>query len=229
MATSTSFLPNKDAALLAWSLNFSAKITATPTAYGLTAPQATAYATLHTNYATALAACDPGERSKSLVAAKNAARAALKSSARLLALLVQGTASVTDAQKLELGLTVRAMPSPIPPPAYAPALDVVSVSGRTVRIRLHDSTDAARRGKPAGVNGATVLSFVGTTPPDGVDGGWKFEGNTGRTIVDVVFPETVAAGAKVWLAAFWFNGSKQSGPICAPVGTNVQFGVSMAA
>ena len=228
MALSTSFLPNKDAALLAWSLNFSTKITATPTAYGLTAAQATAYDAVHDAYSAALAACDPGERSKSLVSAKNDARTALKNSARLLALLVQGTASVTDAQKVELGLTVRQQPSPIPPPADAPALDVVSVSGRTVRIRLHDSTDAARRGKPAGVFGATVLSFVGAEPPSTATG-WKFEGNTGRTTFSVVFPESVAPGAKVWLAAFWFNGSKESGPACAPVGTNVQFGSSMAA
>src|SRR5260221_10987595 len=82
------FLPNTDAALLAWSLNFSTRITAGPVPLGLTALQATAYAALHTSYATALAACDPGERSKSLVAAKNTARLALKTSARLLAKLV---------------------------------------------------------------------------------------------------------------------------------------------
>jgi hypothetical protein len=59
---------------------------------------------------------------------------------------------------------------------------------------------------------------------------WKFEGNTGRTNVEVVFPSTVAAGAVVWLTAFWFNGRKQSGPACAPVSTNVQgVWVSMAA
>lgn len=222
------FLPNRDAALLAWSLNFSTKITAAPTTYGLTSAQATAYATLHTAYGAALAACAPGERSKSLVAAKNTARAALKTSARLLALLVQGTASVTSAMKLDLGLNVRQAPSPIPPPAHAPALDILSVNGRVVSIRLHDSTDASRRGKPAGVFGAAVFSYVGATPPEST-ADWTFEGNMGKTRVDVTFPESVAAGAKVWLAAFWFNGSKEAGPTCAPVGTNVQFGGLMAA
>jgi hypothetical protein len=28
----------------------------------------------------------------------------------------------------------------------------------------------------------------------------------------------------VWLTAFWFNGRKQSGPACAPVGTNLPGG-----
>lgn len=228
MALTTGFLPNRDAALLAWSLNFSTKISAGAVSYGLTTAQATAYAALHAAYGSALAACAPGERSKSLVATKNTARTALKTQARLLALLVQGTASVTNAQKLDLGLTVRQAPSPVPPPAFAPALDIVSVNGRTVNIRLHDSTDASRRGKPAGVFGAAVFSFVGATPPDSTTE-WTFEGNMGRTLVSVVFPDSVAAGAKVWLAAFWFNGSKESGPTCAPVSTNVQFGGLMAA
>src|SRR5688572_9679270 len=127
---SDGFLPNKDAALLAWSLNFSTRITATPTAYGLVAADATAYAALHTNFATTMAAVDPDERNKIATAAKNTARLALKTSARLLAKRVEGTASVTDAQKLELGLNVRAMPSPIPPPATAPIISITSVMGR---------------------------------------------------------------------------------------------------
>lgn len=209
-------------------MNFSERITATPTAYGLDAADASSYATLHSSYSSGLAACDPGERSKTLVAAKNAARSALKNSARLLAKRVEGTASVTAAQKIELGLNVRAMPTPIPPPAHAPALDIVSVSGRTVRIRLHDSTGASRRGKPAGVAGATIFSYVGqTAPTDPAE--YKFEGNTTRTIIDVVFPDTVAPGAVVWLTAFWRNERDQSGPACAAISTNIQFGVPMAA
>ncbi len=93
-----SFLPNTDAALLAWSLNFNTLITATPTAFGLTAALATAYGTLHAAYATALAACDPAVRNKSAVWTENAARLAVKNDARSLAKLVDGTTSVTNAQ-----------------------------------------------------------------------------------------------------------------------------------
>ena len=111
---STSFLPNTDAALLAWSLNFSTLITATPTAYGLVAGQATAYAALHTAYGTALAACDPAIRTRGAVQTKNTARTNLKNSARSLAKIVEGTPTVTNAQKVTLGLNVRSLPSPIP-------------------------------------------------------------------------------------------------------------------
>lgn len=199
-----------------------------PATYGLVAADATSYSALHTSYANALAACDPGQRSKSLVATKNAARNGLKNAARLLAKRVEGTASVTDAQKIELGLNVRALPSPIPAPSNPPALDVVSVTGRIVRVRLHDSTDASRRGKPAGVAGATVFSFVGAAAPTD-PGAWKFEGNTTRTTIDVLFPDSAAAGAVVWVTAFWRNERDLSGPACAPISTNLQFGVPMAA
>ena len=220
--------PTTDTGLLAWSLNFQTILTASPTTYGLTAAQMTAYGTLHTNYATALAACDPGQRSKTAVAAKNSARSSLKQSARLLANIIDGQSTVTDAQKIDLGLNVRNAPTPTPAPADAPALDIVSVSGRTVSLRLHDATDASRRGRPAGVAGATIFSFVGATPPAGT-AEWNFEGNTTKTNFDVVFPESVAPGTLVWLCAFWRNETDQSGPACSPISTNVQFGSAMAA
>jgi hypothetical protein len=136
---------------------------------------------------------------------------------------------VTDAQKLALGLSVRNAPSPIPPPAVAPGLDVLSVSGFTVDIKLHDASVSGKRGKPPGVSGASVFTHVGETAPADL-GAWQFEGNTGQTKLSVPFPNTLAAGAKVWITAFWFNPRKQSGPMCAPVSTNLPGGsVSMAA
>jgi hypothetical protein len=214
--------------LLAWSLNFSTRITATPTAYGLVAADATAYATLHTSFATALASCDPDERNKIATAAKNTARLALKTSARLLAKRVEGTASVTDAQKLELGLNVRAMPSPIPPPATAPIISITSVMGRTVKIKLK-SADSADRGKPEGVHGAAVFTHVGPTAPATADD-WEFQANTGRTSFTIVFPDTVANGATVWFNAFWFNPRSESGPSAVPISVNLPGGsASLAA
>src|SRR4051812_8301645 len=120
LMASVTFFPSRDDALLAWSAHFRDLIVATPTTYGLTAPLATAYGVLHDAFADALAAAAPATGKKPATSAKNAARLALKSDARLLASLITGTASVTDAQKIELGLTVRAAPSPIPPPSGRP-------------------------------------------------------------------------------------------------------------
>ncbi len=190
-----SFLPDRDSALLAWSLNFKSLITATPTAYGLTAEQASVYDALHEAYATALAAADPSIRNKPATATKNVRRAMLKTQARLLAGLIEHTVSVSDAQKLELGLTVRKPPTPVPAPSASPNIDIVSVNGRSVKVRLHGD-EPGRRGRPAGVQGASVFSYVGEQPTDDISA-WKFEGSTTRTRFDVEFPATVQPGTKV--------------------------------
>jgi hypothetical protein len=112
---------------------------------------------------------------------------------------------VTDTQLVALGLLPRPTRTPVPPPATAPVIDVVSTSGNTVKLRLHAAGDSTRRGKPAGVDGASVFSFVGATPPD-TETEWTFEGVAWqRPLLDVTFPAGTAPGAKVWFTAFWFN------------------------
>src|SRR6185437_8441812 len=162
------------------------------------------------------------------VAAKNDARDVLKNSIRSLAYIVQGTTTVTDAQKLELGLTVQAAPSPNPPPSVQPSLDVVSVTGRTVRIRLHDASGDGKRTKPAGVKSAAICSFVGATAPSDPSA-YKWEGSTGRSIVDITFPESAAPGTQVWLTAMWMNERQQTGPACEPIGATIAYGMSAVA
>jgi len=212
----TNFLPSREADLVTWSANFKAKIAATPTAYGLTAGQASAYGTLHNAFVAAYqTANNPNTRSPSNVIAKNTAMGALEANARMLARMVQATPGVTDQQKSDLGLTVRVGPTPVPPPSDSPNIDVVARMGTTVSTRLHDGS-GSRRGKPAGVAGASVFSFVGAQPPMNVND-WKFEGNNTRTAVDVTFDAGLAPGTVVWLTAFWYNPRGQSGPGCTPI------------
>ena len=42
-------------------------------------------------------------------------------------------------------------------------------------------------------------------------------------------PADTAAGAKVWLTAFYFNERKQNGPACAPVGAVINYGGTLPA
>jgi hypothetical protein len=224
-----SFIPTREASLVTWMANFGSKITSTPTAFGLTAAQATAFGALNTAFVAAYTtAKDPLTRSPANIQAKKTAKVALIANARLLAGIVQKFPAITNAQRSELGLTVHNSPSPVPPPAFAPGVDVVSVTLNTVRLRLHDTVNPSRRGKPAGVSGASIFSFVGAVAPT-EESGWKFEGNASRTVVDVTFTGATAPGAKVWFTAFWFNAKKQSGPASAPVGTNIAGGSAMAA
>jgi hypothetical protein len=170
-----------------------------------------------------------GARSKALVVAKDAAKKALLPFARELYQTVQGAVNVSDADKVLLGVNVRAVPTPRPVPAGSPAADVMSVSGRSVTYRLHDAENAGRRGKPFGVAGAMVFTYVGEVAPTD-PAAFKFEGNLTRTVFTLTFPETVAPGAKVWFTASWFNERGEAGPGCTPVSATIQYGIgSMAA
>lgn len=223
------FLPQTDAALLAWSVNFKTLITATPTAFGLVAAQATAYGALHDTFAAAYqVAKDPDTRTKPNVAAKDAARAALKDDARLLAKLVEGTASVTDAQKYSLGLNVRKQPTPVPAPTTRPGVDLVSAIGRTVTIHIHDSASSSKRGKPAGATAAWVYTFVGAEYPSDPTL-WDFQGATTKAKYEITFANDLPGGTQVWVCAAWINGKQEAGPASVPITTNLQGGGASAA
>lgn len=223
------FLPGKDAELLSWSSNFSTKISAGAVGYGLTTAQATSYAALHSAFSSAYAtAITPSTRTRSAVAAKNDARKTLKSSARMLARIVQATPTVTAPQKLDLGLDPRDVePSPINPPTESPVIEIVAALGRTIKVNLR-SVGSERRGKPDGVAGASLFSYVGATPPTPISA-WTFEGSTTRTSFDIEFASSVPAGSQVWLTAFWFNPRSQAGPACTPISAYIAGGVSAAA
>jgi hypothetical protein len=96
-----------------------------------------------------------------------------------------------------------------------------------VRLKLRDIT-VVRRGRPPGVAGAVVFSFVGATPPTSL-ADWRFEQNTSKTSLEINFPATVPPGARVWFTAFWFNPRAQNGPASAPTGINIPGGMAMAA
>ena len=222
--------PTKDSELATFSPNFSAIVSASPLTYNTTAPAAALLATASAGFVLAYNACRAdGMKSKSLTTTKDAAKAALFLLLRPMYGAISALTTVSDTLNVNLGIAVRRMPSPQPAPSLAPAVTVVSVTGRSVKLRLRDAASPHRIGKPVAVSSATIMSFVGTTPPASM-GLWKFEANVSRTVLDVTFPDTVAAGAQVWFTVFWSNRRDQSGPACDPVGSFLQYGsVSMAA
>jgi hypothetical protein len=230
MPNSTDFLPSRESDLVTWSTNFSTLITANPVIYGLDLGQAAAYAALHAAFIAAYqTANDPSTRTPSAIVSKNDAKDALIASARDLAGIAQNFPGITDVLRSDLGITVPdTEPTPILPPSDPPGMDIISAVGRTVRLRLHDFNSPASRGKPDGVAGAAVFSFVGDTAPVELDD-WQFEGNTTRTSVDVEFAPEVPNGSTVWLTAFWFNPRAQSGPAAQPLSTNIPGGLAQAA
>jgi hypothetical protein len=226
---SKSYLPTREPELVTWMANFAGQVTEDPVSYGLTEAQGTELGTLNTNFQQNYELANhPQTRSPTNIEAKNTAKRALVAYVRQMVEIIQGQPSTTDAQRRTLGITVRdADPTPVPPPDVAPRLDVVSVSGWLVSLRLHDG-ESARRAKPAGGKGATLFSFVGETPPTDI-AAWKVEGSTSKTATQVMFPNQLTPGTKVWLTAFWFNPRLESGPACAPVGTQINYGGLAAA
>lgn len=219
------YLPNKDSELVLWSAHFSSAIDANPGAVGLVAGQSAAYATAQSQFAAALnAASNPETRTRGTVIGKNDAKKALIALTRELVRIIQAYPPVTNEQRADLGITVRDVePSPVNPPTEPPVMEVGLAIGRILRMKLR-SVDSSRRGKPDGVAGATVLSYVGEEPPADISE-WKFEGSTTRTNFEVEFPPTVPAGSRVWLTALWFSPRAQVGPACLPVSAYIAGGV----
>jgi hypothetical protein len=215
--------------LVQWSQNVIDCITPTPADWGLVLLDVTGYTGKHNDFVEALTACAPGVRSKNAVVEKNNKRDLLKKAAQTIANKIYIDANVTDAMKVQIGMPPRAVPQPIPAPSSKPVIEVSSVDGFTVTVRLRDA-EGASRGKPAGTAGAAVLSYSGPAPAPTDVTKWTFQGVVGRVNkINITFPDTLPNGTQVFLTAFWFNGRKQSGPASDPVSLIIQGGgVAMA-
>lgn len=224
--SSSDFIPGSEAELVTWSNRFDQFITATPTLVGLTALQAANYHTLNEEWLSSYAVSQSdATNSKAARILKNEAKRNLIREARMLAGIIQKYPGTTDAQRAELGLTVPHTPTPQPAPATAPMVEVVSVSGHIVRLRLHDAT-STRRGRPAGVVAAAIYSFVGpVAPPPAEIHRWTSEGDVSRPhAVDIVFPTSVPDGARVYFCAQWMNAKMERSPASSPISTNLAGG-----
>lgn len=223
---SRNFYYQRAADAVTGSAAFKALITSAPTDYGLVAAQATAYGTvdsaLQTAYTTAM---EPSTRTKGTIAGKNAALRAMRASAINLAKIIYSTLTVTDQQLIDLGLLPRPTRTPVGPPNVAPVVEVGTVVGRLVDIRVH-AQGTERRGFPFGAKGANVYSFVGPTAPDDPRA-YHFEGMTTRGITQIQFPNTVPGGATVWLSACWVSNRGATSPASAPMSFAIQGGGSL--
>lgn len=160
----TPYIPSTDSAFADWSLNFHTLTTATPTAYGLTAPQAAAYATLDDDYQAAyIAATDPSTRTPVTVAAKDTAKFAAVALARELAQIVKADPDTTDEQLTELGITVNKFPAtPVPTPTTFPLLDFLAATPGQHKLQYRDSDTPTTKAKPPGAMQMEVWVTIDT-------------------------------------------------------------------
>jgi len=218
--SATDFLARRESDLRTWSINFDARISADPAAYGLSAAQAAEYNTLHNAFLAAYTlAAAPGTRTSPIVEAKNAAMRELRQAARRLARIVHAGRVASDAHKSALGLTVRrpgGRQTRIAKPEEAPIVTVEAAAGGKLKVRVRSLEQPTRRGRPAGVMGASIFFFAGEWPPVGLKD-WRYAGATTRTTCHVKLPRDVEPGERVWVTACWRNPRAECGPPAWPV------------
>jgi hypothetical protein len=218
-----------DGPLLDFCVAFLAVITGNETDYGLVAGDSTALSAKVSAYQTAREATqNDTTRTPAAIETKDIAKQAVIGEMRSLYRKVLA-ANLPSDKLAALGLPIRdTEPTPVPVPTMRPQITVVSRDQNVVRLKLVDPDDPNRRGKPDGVDGVSVFSYVGEEPPE-LPQGWFFQGSSTRMLVDVEFPTSVAAGAKVWFTAFYYNTRAQQGPTAFPVWTNIAGGAASLA
>jgi len=222
------FYFGKDANIVTGSANFASLIATGFASYGLSSAQSTAFGVLNSALqGTYSAAINPSTRSPVAIEAKDIAIRNMRASAINLSKIIYSTATVTDAQLVGLGLLPRNIRVNRPVPNVPPLVEIVSVSGRLVKTRLHDTADPERRGKPVGVVGVNIYSFVGDDAPTDPRQ-YHFEGMTSRMNCEIIFPNTVVSGATVWLCASWVSQRGQVSIGSSPISFTLQGGAVTA-
>jgi hypothetical protein len=219
--SSQSWIPLKDQDLLPFVTNFSAKLTASATSYGLVAADATNLATLVTTFTSTLAAAtNPPTRTKTSVAAKNVAKAQLVADMRILARRIQSNPAVTVPQKTDLGLPIhQTVPTPKPAPSTKPVVNISAKGIRNMTLRLSDELTPTKKAKPPGAYGCEIYSYVSTStttelPTDLTQ--WRFEGVATKFEFEVDYTGD-DVGKTANIVARWLGSKGDPGPTSAPI------------
>lgn len=158
-----SYIPPADAPFEAWFLNLSTLLTATPTAFGITVPQAATvqgqYDLWNPAYALAI---DPSTRTPVTVAAKDGVRLIAEATIRPVCQQIARNPAITDAAKISLGLNPpNTTPAPIPPPVVAPVLGFKFAEPLQVTLSVQNPDTPTSKAKPPGVVAVEVWQSVG--------------------------------------------------------------------
>jgi hypothetical protein len=208
-----SYIPAKNANLIAWATNFSTKLSASPSTYGLSPSDATAVA----SYASTLAAAyalitSPSTKTASTVSQFNNEKINALATLRPYAQQISLNAGVSSANKVAIGVNPRtSVPTPITTPTTAPVLTAQSTSTAGTIIRYRDATASPSvKSKPYGVTQIQIYALASATPI------------TDPTTLAFVGPQTKspftqamgssAAGKTVYFAARWATRKGLVGP-----------------
>jgi hypothetical protein len=154
------------------------------------------------------------QRAEGARQAKDAARAALEKQVRPVTNFVQGYPKTTNADRAEMGITVRdTSPTPAPAPSSRPLALVESGQRLTHQLRLVDESTPTRRARPAGVLGAEVwVKLVDADAPAPTDpAALTFLTMTTRPSFRAEFKAGEGGKTAVYMAR-WVNTRGEKGP-----------------
>jgi hypothetical protein len=218
-----------DATMVSGSALFSAMINADASAFGLSDAQALAYGEIDAALQSAYQAwTNPSTRTPIARAHKDAIMKSMQRMASDLSAIIHATPTVTDAQLTSLGLLPRPRRKRRNVPDIPPRVQVISVRGRVVKIRVCDRHSVSGRSKPFGARGANVFSYVGEESPADPHA-YHYECFASRTTTQITFPDKVPSGATVWLSARWLSARGETSIASAPISFTLTGGAISAA
>jgi hypothetical protein len=160
------YIPGPDGSFDAWQVNFTSYVSANTAALGLLPADVTpltdaqtAWTPAYSGHMTAAAAAASARQ------AKDDERAVFEGAIRPLVKRLQASATVTDAQRLAMGITVRdASPTPVGPPTTRPVANIDTSERLRHTVHFTDEASPTSKAKPAGVMGCEVWVKVGEPP-----------------------------------------------------------------
>ncbi len=211
------YLPSKDSDALAWMINFSTKITASPATYQVTAADAAAIATAVNGFDAALTIVqDPALKTEVSVATKDDTRTSAEQICRAYAGQIKVNLGVSDPAKISIGVpppnTER---NPIDVPDTSPILSVIAATPGAHTVRYSDSFTPDSAAKPFGA--ANMQVFVAIAEEAASDPTQAtFYGAFTRNPVVVAFaaPDN---GKQATYFARWTSRKGDTGPWSSPV------------
>ncbi len=167
------FIPRDDAGFDTYVGNFATYLNANLANLGLPAPPAppdadvTALNTARTDWTTKYAAHVAAQAAAEAASiAKVASRGSLEAIVRRLARRLQASSAVDDAERANLGITVRdVVPTPVTAPTTKPVLTADTSQRLRVTIGFADEGTPTSKAKPAGVLGCELFVKLGGPPP----------------------------------------------------------------
>jgi hypothetical protein len=204
------YIPKKDSELVPWGANFTSKVAASASRWGIPSNEVVDLQNAYDAFVTLQKKADSPDKTTVIVAEKNAARKKLVDLIRALAGFRLKNPIITDAERVGMGLHVHDVtPTTIDVPKTRPELDLDVLDFRRLYAAFHEQGSKSKA-KPYGVNGAVIVYAVLDAPP-------ADHGALTRNVLATRTPHVLEfteeeRGKTVYVAICWQNEKGQKGP-----------------